>query len=487
MQIVVIFLTPNKSNSPVVEDFSIYAGQYRYNNRMTTSLPAWRETYTQFLRDNGLATNAMRCMALLVACQQHPLTLNELVQEVRSFKIPRNEVYSPVVLNTLSDWDNSWETLGRLLHLEDATLERIILHYCATHQPLSNDAYHMFKGCVHGWEYPESRAAWFKLLTPEQSQDVVHTTLKADTHIRGNYLDAKQRAAVEQAMPNVGVAPPAFWQDIVAPFVDKFASAQDDSNPTAKHMLRLLPANMQSIFISRYHAKQEGMRTGLSADSFAQWVADVVEVCPNLAGPVLDNVIKKHAHLMQCPALSSNGPVIDYFLNHGMTQVSGHNELRNVLNALVHGQGSPSLRERAWIKKLGRFGAKPNDVQKMEQWTPAMAHAFDYWLATQASKYETGRGQNYIKRDLALSYKKRTGINLRSVEQFEGWRTKKSTQGTNPFAAIQANATLYDDWQQGCTMYVAAALQPPVHLASFDSTLFADDTPAQSDSNPSPH
>ena len=73
------------------------------------------------------------------------------------------------------------------------------------------------------------------------------------------------------------------------------------------------------------------------------------------------------------------------------------------------------MRERAWLKKLDRFGAKPNDVQKMEQWTPGMAHAFDYWLATKSNKYATGRGQNYIKRDLALSYKKRTGINLRSV------------------------------------------------------------------------
>ena len=147
---------------------------------MTTSLTAWRETYTKFLRDNGLATNAMRNMALLVACQQHSLTLKELVHEVAAFNIPANEVYSPIVLDTLSDWDHSWEALGRLLHLESATLERIIVHHCATHQPLSNDAYNMFKSCVDGWEYPESRVAWFKLLTPEQSQDVVNRTLKAE-------------------------------------------------------------------------------------------------------------------------------------------------------------------------------------------------------------------------------------------------------------------------------------------------------------------
>ena len=76
---------------------------------------------------------------------------------------------------------------------------------------------------------------------------------------------------------------------------------------------------MTAIFINRYHTKLEGIRTGLSSDAFAQWVADVVSIHPRLAGPVLDNVVKKHANLMQSPALSSNGPVIDYFL--GAVQV----------------------------------------------------------------------------------------------------------------------------------------------------------------------
>ena len=189
--------------------------------------------------------------------------------------------------------------------------------------------------------------------------------------------------------------------------------------------------------------------------------------------------MKKNASVLQSPVVSSNTVVIDYFLNQGIAKVSGSQQVRNVLNALVNGKGNDALRERAWVKKLALFGAKPSDMKAMQTWTPVMEHAFNYWLATAFEKHGTKAPNNvytHINREIGWEYERRFNIDLRNPEGFQVWRKKCQSEGSDPFAALAANTVLCDTWEQGCAFYSANAAQPQMALTGVNFDLFANDT-----------
>ena len=447
---------------------------------MNSSLPAWRATYDRILLENGAITAPMQCMAFAVACQAHALTLDELVAQRKALQVPADEVFAPIIMETLRDWDGSWAALNRLLHMEDSHLERVIVHYAKTNQPLAQEAYTMFKDVVAAWTHPPHRIAWYRALTSEQSEQTMLHILD-----RGKYfppvfsLDSNKREALENALYNVrSNATPGFWKQIIPLVLDRFPPSQKESQRMSRHILQHAPTDMQPSFVTSFQLHWEkGYSTG-HADNFAQWVSDVIQHQPSCATIVLDSVIQKNAAVLQSPVISSNMVVIDYFLNQGMQKVSNNKDVRSVLNALVNGKGNDALRERAWIKKLDLFGAKPSDLKKMETWTSKMTHAFDYWLAASFQKYSPQAPSNvytHINREIGWEYERRFGIDLRNPEGFQTWRDARQGASANPFAAFSANTALCDTWEQGCTLYVLAAACPPIALPELNVELFATD------------
>lgn len=445
---------------------------------MSSSLTAWRATYTRLLVENGAVTPAMQCMAFATACQAHSLTLAQFVAERKALQVPPIDVFAPSVMVSLSDWDNSWETLQRLLHLEDSSLERIILHYAKMNQPMTDEVHTMFKDVVESWAHASHRAAWYKLQTPAQSERTVDSAFPAQQQYSRN-IDIRKKEAIEHSLLNIASnARVDFWRKIIPKVCKAFSPTQPESQRIAKHMLLNVPPALQYSFVDEFQTQWEISHTNMNSQDFGQWVADVLKYQPQLGDAVLERVVKKHVALLESPALSANTRAIDYFLNHGIGQNSGHLQVRGVLNALVTGKGGDALRERAWIKKLALCGAKPSDLKQMDAWTPAMMHAFDYWLATSFEKYSSrapATMHSYINRKLSCEYERRFQIYLRSPAGFEQWREKNLTAGTDPFGALAVNAAVCDTWEEGCILYASNAVHPPIAVQELNFE-FAHDT-----------
>ena len=447
---------------------------------MNSSLPAWRATYDRILLENGAITAPMQCMAFAVACQAHSLTLDELVAQRKALQVPASEVFAPSIMDTLSDWDGSWAALNRLLHMDDSHLERVIVHYAKTNQPLEQEAYTMFKDVVAAWAHPPHRIAWYRALTSEQSEQTMLDILDRGKYLpSSSRLDSKGREALENALYNVrSNATPGFWKKIIPLVLDRCPPSQEESQRMALHILQHVSSDMQPYFVKNFQLRwEEGYSSG-SADNVAQWVSDVIQHQPSCATIVLDSVIQKNATVLKSPVISSNMVVIDYFLKQGLQKVSNSKDARAVLNALVNGKGNDALRERAWIKKLDLFGAKPSDLKQMESWTSNMTHAFDYWVAASFQKYShqaPGNVYTHINREMGWEYERSFGIDLRNPEDFQTWRDARQGVGANPFTAFSANAALCDTWEQGCTFYVLAAACPPIALPELNVELFATD------------
>lgn len=447
---------------------------------MTSSLAAWRNSYNSILLENGAITAAAQCMAFSTACQQHSLTLAEFVSNRKACNVPAAEVFAPTLMATISDWDDSWDALKRLLHLEDSHLERVISHYAKNHQPMTDEAYVMFKNVVNAWDHAGHRRTWYQAQTPEQSERTIVEAFATRERYR-NYLHMNQKEAVELSVQNIKTASnPAFWTKFAVQFMESFSPADSDSQRIARHFLKHADASAQRQFVTNYQTRWENANGGSSPDNYAQWVSDVIQYQPQYASLVLDGVMKKNATILQSPIISSNMVVIDYFLNQGIAKVSGNVQVRNVLNALIYGKGSEALRERAWVKKLSLFGAKPSDVKKMEAWSPAMEHAFHYWMATTHQKYgpKSDNVYTYINREVGWEYERRFKIDLRSPAGFQAWRDKCQAAGSDPFAALAANTVLCDTWEQGCNFYSTNAMQRPMDLPGINFELFASDTSA---------
>ena len=451
-----------------------------YNTSMThsPSLLAWQNTYTRILLENGTTSPSMQCMAFAIACQAHTLTLDEFVTQRKALQVPAGEVFAPSIMATLSDWDGSWEVLNRLLHKEDSHLERIIVHYAKTHQPLPQDVYIMFKNVVEAWAHSHHRISWYQALTPEQSENTMLEVLDGSAYQVMKAMTAERREAVEHALYNVkSNATPGFWGKIVQRWAEHFAPSKKESQRMSQYILQHASSNVQQHFVAAVQLRWEKGYISWNADNFAQWVLDVVQYQPSCASIVLDSVMKKDATVLQSPVISSNTVIIDYFLNQGVKNVSDNKDVRTVLNAMVNGKGNDALRERAWIKKLDLFGAKPSDLKKMETWTSNMTHAFDYWLAASFQKYShqaPGNVYTHINRETGWEYERRFGIDLRNPESFQTWRDARQAASANPFAAFLANAALCDTWEQGCALYVLTAACPPIELAELNTELFAN-------------
>ena len=445
---------------------------------MESSLLAWRETYANIISENGDPSPSMQCIAFTTACNQHSLTLEEFVAERKALNAPAVEVLSPTIVATLSDWDNSWETLQRICRLENVIPERLIVDYAITHQPLQQEVYDMFTASIAKWTYDNHKLAWYTLLTPEQSEQTI-TSAFATRDKYQTYLNRDSRKIIEHCVYNIKhQASPMFWYEFTSSFLQSFPPIELDSQRLACHALQYAPASEQRRFITNCQSRWEIMYRDEAPDRFAQWIANVIQYQPQYASIVLDGTMKKYARILQSPVISSNPVVIDYFLEHGIAKVSGSPQVRNILNALVHGKGNDALRERAWVKKLSLFGAKPSDVKKIQTWTPTMMHAFHYWIA---ASFQANSGKSpkhvyaHINKELTVEYKRGFNIDLRNPVGFQQWREQCQSKGNDAFAALLTNSVLCDTWEQGCSFYSANAVRPIVALPSINHELFFND------------
>lgn len=447
---------------------------------MTSSLPAWRDTYKSLLLENGAVTAPMQCMVFALACEKHALTLKEFVAERKALNILSIEAFAPSIMDTLSDWDHSFATLTKLMHLEDSHMERLIVHHAKNHQPLTQDTYTMFKSVVESWDHASHRIAWYKSLTPEQSQQTIDDAFASRQQHR-TYLHMHKKEAIDHCVHNITQAssmPPQFWSQFASRFMDSFSPHDADSQRIARHVLQNAPSTAQKTFVTNYQTRWDNS-AGANIDHIAQWVADVIAYQPLYASIALDGVMKKNPAVLQSPVINSSMVVIDYFLEQGIAKVSGSTQVRSVLNAMISGKGNGPLRERAWVKKLAMFGAKPSDLKKMESWTPAMTHAFDYWLASSFEKYASKAPNTvytHINREIGWEYERRFNIDLRNPKGFQEWRDQCQAKGADPFGALAANKALCDTWEQGCAFYALNATQPQVLLAGINFELFTNDT-----------
>lgn len=446
---------------------------------MSTSLALdlWLTAYTEALTNNGAASEHAQCMAFLSACQAHSLTLVGVIAACQKTKSHPTEVFTPQVFATLSDWDGSLTKLLEFSALAPSHMERVLAHHCRHNTPLPDDVFNAFESSVPAWKYKSHRSAWYQSLSQEQSQSTVRATAEKKSM---SALSPQQKETITEALQNIRSADNNFWRETIA-IVRTFNPKDATSDPAIKHLVQYAPKELQTTFIPQImqtwekniHWLQEGDQ---DTNRLGQWISDVIEFQPHHTQYLLDKCLLQGSAVLQSPALKHNTQVIDYLLNEGIDKASGYRHARATLSSWIHQNNNQPLRERAWVRKLSLMGAKISDVKKMDGWTPAMHHAFNYWLVSSFEKHHTKGGAVYthFNRELTEEYQRRYGIDLRNPQSFNAWREQQKRAPADPFAAYELNAMLCDTWEDGCRLYLTNCTQAPMQMTEMDSTLFLD-------------